>query len=69
MVREREALAVRSHGGCVPGDNGTRAVLQHDQSGSKDAGVWRQDYRVGACHVASLGSQLAVTDPCQGVAW
>lgn len=46
-----------------------RAVFQHDPSGSKDEGVWRQDSKVGAAHVASSGSQLAVTDPCLCVAW
>ena len=66
-MREKEALAARSHGGCVPGDNGMRAVLPHDRSGNQDQGVWRQDFRVGACQVASSGSQVAVTDPCQGV--
>lgn len=45
-----------------------RAVFQHDPSGSKDEGVWRQDSRVRAAHVASSSSQLAVTDPCLCVA-
>lgn len=31
--------------GCVPGGNRMRAVFQHDPSGSKDEGVWRQDSR------------------------
>ena len=31
--------------GCVSGGNGMRAVFQHDPSGSKDEGVWRQDSR------------------------
>lgn len=54
-----------SEGGCcIAGGNGMFAVLQHNPSGSKDEGACRQGHRAGASHVASSGSQVAVTDPC-----
>lgn len=55
---------MRSHGGHVTEHNGLRAVLQHDQYGNKDEKAWRQGHMVRASHMASCGSQVALTDPC-----